>query len=212
MRIYLDTADKKEIAELMQWGAFAGITTNPVILKNSSLAPEQAIKELAPLFDGDFFVQTWGNDSNQLTENALKISSKLGKRAIIKVPITEGGLKTIRALSAKGVRTAATALFTPGQAMLAVEAGADIVIPFYNRMEEAGQNPVKTIELVCQACKGKTRVIVASLKKVEQIYNLPPLDVYGMTISPALVRELVKSPLTDNVLRIFGEASDTLEE
>lgn len=200
MRVYLDTADGREIQELMKWGSFAGITTNPIILNKAGLDVWNAIDDLSPLFNGDFFVQTWGGSAEEMKTNAIKISEKLGKRAIIKVPITEDGLKTIYQLSNNGIWTAATALFTPGQAILASQAGTDFVIPFYNRIEEGGKNAVNIVEQICKISKSRknTKVLVASLKKIEQIYVLPA-DVFAITIPPALAHELLKSDLKSNL-------------
>lgn len=208
MRIYLDTADEKEIKELMLWGSFAGITTNPAILKNAGLSAFGAIEKLSPLFKGDFFVQTWGDRADEMERHATEIADKLGRRAIIKVPSTKEGLETIYRLSNNGIWTAATALFTPGQALLAAEAGAGFVIPFFNRMEEAGSDAVKDMELICNVChsRNKTKVLVASLKKAEQIFKLPQ-GIFAITIPPQLARELIASPQTEKALKRFREVA-----
>lgn len=192
----------------MKWGAFAGITTNPIILKKAGLDVWNAINDLSPIFNGDFFVQTWGDSADEMIANAVKVSSKLGKRVIIKVPSTTEGLKTIHSLSSEGIWTAATALFTPGQAGLAAEAGASFVIPFYNRIEESGGDAAKTVEQICKICRGnvKTKVVVASIKKIEQFFRLPA-EVFAITIPPQLAREMIASKLTDNVLKRFKEAA-----
>lgn len=214
MKIYIDSADKNEITQLMKWGSFAGITTNPVILRNSKLRPFEAIEQLAPLFEGDFFVQTWGDDAETMTRNAEEIALRLDKRAIIKIPSTPVGFQTIHNLSAKNIRTAATALFTPGQAILATEAGATMVIPFFNRLEEAGEDAVKVTQLAIDAARGsgRTQVLVASLKKPEQIHRILPLGINSITIPPSLIRELATSPLTAKVMEAFSEASTATEE
>jgi transaldolase len=214
MKIYIDSADKNEIVQLMKWGSFAGITTNPVILRNSKLKAFEAIEQLAPLFDGDFFVQTWGNDADTMTKNAEEIAIRLGDRAIIKIPSTPEGFQTIHNLSKKNIRTAATALFTPGQAILATEAGATMVIPFFNRLEEAGEDALKVTQLAIDAAhgNGRTQVLVASLKKPEQIHSLLPLSVDAITIPPSLIKELGSSPLTAKVMETFSEASTATEE
>src|SRR3989338_91112 len=208
MHVYLDTADKKEIGELMKWGSFAGITTNPIILKKADLDVWDAIKNLSLIFSGDFFVQTWGDSAKEMEANAVKIAEKLGKRAIIKVPITENGLKAIYNLSNNGIWTAATALFTKGQAVLATEAGANFVIPFYNRIAEAGKDAIKIISQVCAISNGRknTKVLVAILKNVSQVYSLPQ-DVFAITISPTLAHELLESDLTDKAVIGFSKAS-----
>ena len=91
------------------------------------------------------------------------------------------------------------------QAMLAAEAGVDFVIPFYNRMQEAGSDPYKTIELIKHACKphGKPKILVASLKTTDQVVNLLPLDLFAITVPPVLARSLIESPLTEKVIKSF---------
>ncbi len=214
VRIYLDTADKKEIVELMQWGCFAGITTNPVILSNSKLTQDVAVKTLADAFTGDFFVQAAGNEAAEMIANAAYLSEKLGKRVIVKIPSTGDGLKAIKELSNRGIWTAATALFTPEQALLAAEAGADIVIPFYHRIAEGGDDPVRVIELIRHVGRsnGKPKVVVASIKSIDEINSILPLDVFGITVPPSLAREMIKSPQTDIVLERFNKAAKFSEE
>lgn len=214
MRIYLDTADSGEIRELFRWGAFAGITTNPVILQKAGIKPFDAIEKLSPVFTGDFFVQTWGETAEEMERHALEISLKLGKRAIVKVPSTEEGISAISRLSASGVWTAATALFTPSQAILAAEAGANIVIPFYNRIEEDGTDPCETINLIKFACqsRNKAKILVASLKTVKQVERVLGLDVFAITVPPDLARTMIKSPLTDSAVQNFTNAAHVVEE
>lgn len=214
MRIYLDTADKNDVQEMMKWGCFAGVTTNPIILSNSKLTQDAAIKELAGVFIGDFFLQAKGERAEEIIGNATYLSEKLGKRVIVKIPSTSEGIKAIKELSNNGVWTAATALFTPGQALLAAEAGADIVIPFYHRIAESGEDPIKVIDMIKHVGRpnGKPKVVVASIKSVDSIYKLLPLDVFGITIPPSLARELIKSSHTDGVLERFRKATSCSEE
>lgn len=207
MRLYLDTADVSLITPLSAWGCFAGVTTNPVILAGAGMTPAQAVATLTEAQPGDVFVQVGGDDPDQMEQVIRELNALAPPRVMVKVPPTPVGLAVMHRLRDERIWTAATALFTLGQALLAANAGADILIPFYGRMAEAGVDPQREIQdmvALCQRRGGRPRVLVASLKTVDQVLEAERLGAWAATIPVGLAEELIRHPGSDRVLERFA--------
>ena len=221
MRLYLDTADVAAVRPLAKWGAFAGVTTNPVILAQAGLTPEAAASALAEAQPGDVFVQVLGEDADEVEAAARALADHLPSRLMVKLAPTPVGLEVMRRLKDERIWTAATALFNLGQALLAANAGADILIPFYSRIRQGGGNPEEVIREMVQLCerrKGRPRVLVASVKTRAEVLTVARLGAWAATMPPALAEELVQCEGTDAVLERFaavggaGRSAQTVDE
>jgi TalC/MipB family fructose-6-phosphate aldolase len=210
MRLYLDTADAAEARALSRWGAFAGVTTNPVLLAGAGLDLRGAAVALAEAQPGDVFVQVAGDDPDTVEAEVRSLSTLVPTRLMVKLPPTPVGLEVMSRLRDERIWTAATALFTLGQALLAANAGADVLIPFFSRMAEAGadaERDVADMVALCERRGGRPRVLVASLKTPGEVLAVARRGAWGAAIPPAVARELLRSDGTEAALARFHAAA-----
>lgn len=209
MRLYLDTADLDAVGRLMRWGAFAGVTTNPIILARANLEPARAVAELCQAQPGDVFVQVDGDDPNEMERQVRELNGIETPRVMIKIPPTPVGLEVMHRLRDERIWTVATALHTLGQALLAANAGADILAPFFGRMLWAGLDAAREITDMIELCArrgGRPRVLVASLKSVDDVLAVARLGAWGAAVPVGVAEALIHHPGTDDVLARFAEA------
>jgi len=216
MKLFIDSADPEEIGRLAAIGIFAGVTTNPVILAAARTTPEALAAALAAReVPGDVFFQAAGGEPGALVASAARLSRLLPGRVVVKVPSTPAGFAAMALLAREGVRTAATALFTAGQGIAAAEAGADVIIPFYGRLEKSGGDApglLRDLGLLQGRETRKPKLLAASLKAAGQVVECLRACAWGVTVSPALARELLASPLTDAAVLKFDAAASHEEE
>lgn len=214
MRLYLDSADISQVKPLFAWGAFAGITTNPIILRQYGLTPDAAAKQLTQSIPGDVFIQLTGEDPDELEKKIRELNELSPSKIMIKIPPTPVGLEVIDRLRDERIWTAATALFSPAQALLAANAGADILIPFFSRIAESddAEGVVRDIQQICERRGGRPRVLVASLKSVADVLTVANIGVWGATIPVDVAAQMLEAPGTASALERFKEASEAAEE
>jgi transaldolase len=215
MRLYLDSADIERLSPLFSWGAFAGVTTNPIILARAALTVEDAVQRLCNAQGGDVFVQVEGDIPDLLEEKIRKINALNPSQVMIKVPPTPVGLEVIHRLRDERIWTAATALFTGAQALLAANAGADILIPFFSRIEEASSNALEVVaemQRLSTSRGGRPKVLVASLKSVDDVLAVARLGVWGATVPVEVAAEMIQSAGTEAALQRFSAANVVDEE
>ena len=123
MKIFLDTANFEEIKEAASWGILDGVTTNPTLLSKEKEDYKSLLKKICEVVDGPISAEVVSLDPEGMLKEAAELV-KIGKNIVIKVPISTEGLKTMRMLSDKGIKTNCTLIFSPIQALLAAKAGA----------------------------------------------------------------------------------------
>jgi TalC/MipB family fructose-6-phosphate aldolase len=215
MRLYLDTADVGEARALASWGAFAGVTTNPILLARAGLDLRGAAVALAEAQPGDVFVQVAGDDADALEAEVRGLCALVPTRLMVKLAPTPAGLEVMSRLRDERIWTAATALFTLGQALLAANAGADVLIPFFSRMVEAGADAERDVADMVKLCErrgGRPRVLVASVKTPADVLAVARCGAWGATVPPAVARELLRSSGTEAALSRFDAASGSAGE
>lgn len=214
MRLYLDTAKLDDIRRLWSWGAFAGITTDPILLARASLSTEAAVASLGEGQNGDVFVQLSGDEPDLLEQRVRELESRLPSRTMFKLPPTPAGLAVMHRLRDERIWTAATALCSLGQGLLAAGAGADILIPFFSRIAEEGRDPVQVVGDIIEHTalrSGRPRVLVASLETVEQVLTVARLGAWGAALKPALAEELLVDSGSQAALEQLDAARIALE-
>ncbi len=212
MKLFLDTANVDQVAEVAAWGVLDGVTTNPSLVakegKDGSSSSPQAFKEtvlkmcaLVPCVSA----QVTATDAEGMKRQAVEYS-KWHKHVVVKVPMTVDGLKVLRFCKEKGIRTNCTLVFSVSQAILAAKAGASIISPFVGRLDDVGEDGMALIGKILQAWehyKFPTEVLVASTRKPEHIERAAVMGAHICTIPYALFKELVHHPLTDTGLKKF---------
>lgn len=204
MKLFLDTANVDQVKEIASWGILDGVTTNPSLVAKEGKDFKETVLAMCGLV---------GNVSAQVTATAAEEMVKQGveyaswhEHVVVKVPMTTEGLKAIKALTAKGIRTNTTLVFSVEQAMLAAKAGATMVSPFVGRLDDKGVSGMGVVSDIIQAFLNydiKTEVLVASVRNVDHVRQAMLMGAHIATIPYAIAQELPKHELTDVGLQKF---------
>jgi len=204
MKIFVDTADLDEIRELASWGIIDGVTTNPTLIARSGRSFKEIIDEIFDIVDGPISLEVVSEKAEDMVKEAenlvSKISEKHRKNIAIKIPMNPDGLKAVKILSKKGIKTNITLVFSANQALLAAKAGATFVSPFIGRLDDIGQEGMQIIEEIMEIFINydiETEVIVASIRHPIHVADAAKIGANIATIPPNIIRKMVKHSLTD---------------
>ena len=214
MKFFLDTANVDEIKKGLEMGLVDGVTTNPSLLSKEIRDPEATIREILGLVGGPVSLEVISTDSRGMLEEARKLSA-LGGNVVVKIPMTEEGMKAVRMLSAEGIRTNVTLVFQPLQALIAAKAGADYVSPFIGRLDDISQRGMEIIEEITTIFMNygfDTEIIVASIRNPVHVLQAALLGADIATIPFAVIRQLMNHPLTDIGIERFLKDYETLKK
>ena len=178
MRFFIDTANVDEIRKANDMGVIAGVTTNPSLIAKEGRDYAETLAEIATFVDGPISgeVKATTTDAETMVKEGEAIYALDPKHMVVKIPMTGEGLKAIKALSAKGIPTNCTLIFTANQALLAARAGATYVSPFLGRLDDISQPGIELIESIrgifCNYPEIKTQIIAASVRKPDPCHRL----------------------------------------
>ncbi|MCX5806111.1 MAG: fructose-6-phosphate aldolase [Proteobacteria bacterium] len=205
MKFFIDTANIAEIKKGIEMGLVDGVTTNPTLLSKEKKAPEAVIKEILSLVDGPVSLEVIATDSKGMCEEARNLSI-LGSNAVIKIPMTEAGIKAVRTLSQEGIKTNVTLVFQPLQALIAAKAGATYVSPFIGRLDDISQRGMGIIEEIGTIFNNygfDTEIIVASIRNPVHVLDAALIGADIATIPFNVLKQLISHPLTNIGLERF---------
>ncbi|WP_167605089.1 transaldolase family protein [Maribellus sediminis] len=215
--IYMaDTADLSALKELYDFFPLEGITTNPTILKQSGLPLSKSIDAIKKIVgDGMIHVQVMSSQAEDIVREAKKYKTyfDLGDNYYTKIPVTPQGYKAMAILKDAGINVTATAIFTQQQALVAAKAGADFVAPYVSRLDNISSHGIDVVGDIAQNIieyKLNTKVLAASFKTVDQIYRVSMRRAHSATISPELLMQLIKHPMTDISVATFEQDGEGL--
>lgn len=206
MKFFVDTADVKEIKELNQLGLLDGVTTNPSLILKSGGSISEVTKQICDIVDGPVSAEVVATEFSEMMKEA-KVLAKIADNVCIKVPLTLDGLracKTIRTEMDRQVNV--TLCFTANQALLAAKAGASFISPFIGRLDDIaldGMEVISEIRTIYDNYDFKTEILAASARTVNHIKQAALIGADVVTAPPAILKALVKHPLTDNGLKAF---------
>ena len=207
MKFFLDTADVEKIKAAVELGMCDGVTTNPTIIMKSGRSQKEVVQEIAALVPGPVSVEGVSETSAEMVREGTEYS-KWAKNVVVKLPMTKEGLKAVRQLEKKGIKTNVTLVFSASQALLAAKAGASYVSPFIGRLDDVSEDGMLLIhqimEIFC-AYEFKTEVIVASVRNPLHIVESARMGTHIATIPPDVFEKLFKHPLTDKGIAQFKE-------
>ena len=210
MKIFIDTADLKEIKELASWGIIDGVTTNPTLVAKSRIPFNKVIEEIFKIVDGPISLEAVSEKADDMVKEAKqlvsKVSQKHRKNVTIKIPMTPEGLKAVKKLSKAGIKTNVTLVFSANQALLAAKAGATFVSPFIGRLDDIGQEGMQIVEEIMEIFTNydiKTEVIVASIRHPIHVIQAARLGADIATVPPDIIRKMAKHSLTDVGIKRF---------
>jgi len=199
MKIFVDTANIKEIEELVSWGIIEGATTNPTLISREEGDPKEIIKKICELVKGPVSAEVVSQDAEGMIKEARELA-KIDEHVVIKIPMTIEGLKAIKVLSQEGISCNTTLVFTPLQALLAAKAGARYVSPFVGRLDDISSYGMRLIEDILTIFDNygfNTEVIVASIRHPMHVLEAALMGAHIATVPPKVIRQLVNHPLTD---------------
>lgn len=205
MKIFMDTANVEEIAKFVDWGVVYGVTTNPSLIAKSGRTQAEVIPEIAALVSGPVSAEVISTECAGMVEEARKLA-KIAGNVVIKIPCIPEGLKAVKILSAEGIKTNVTLVFSMSQALMAARAGASYVSPFIGRLDDIGENGVQLVENIVKAFKLygiETEVIAASIRNLEHVEKVMLTGCQIATIPTKVLEQMIKHPLTDKGLAQF---------
>ncbi len=205
MKIFIDTANVKDIKEAVALGVIDGVTTNPsLIAKENRKAPE-LLKEICSLVDGPVSAEVISLEPEGMINEASELV-KIAKNIVIKIPLIKEGLKAVKIVKAKGIKTNVTLCFSPSQALLAAKAGADYISPFIGRLDDisqVGMDLICDIKQIYSNYNFKTQIIVASVRNPIHVVDAAKIGADIATVPFAVIEQLIKHPLTDIGIQRF---------
>ncbi len=214
MKIFLDTANIDEICSAKELGLLDGVTTNPTLLAKEGKDPEKLLKEIVELVDGPVSLEVVSTDTDGMLREARKLK-KFGDNVVIKIPLTQDGLKSVSILEKEGIPTNVTLCFSPLQALLVAKAGASYVSPFVGRLDDISSDGMRLIEDIIEIYENydfSTEVIVASVRHPMHILWSAKIGADICTIPYKVLLQLIKHPLTDIGIQRFLSDWDKLNK
>ena len=199
MKIFIDTANIDHIRKANSWGVVDGVTTNPSLIAKEGRDFIQIINEITSIVDGPISAEVISLEAETMVEEAKKLS-KIHKNIVIKIPLTEEGLKAVKILNQMNIKTNVTLCFSPLQALLAAKAGATYISPFIGRLDDIshrGMDLVRDIKDIYSNYDIDTEIIVASIRHPLHVLEAAKIGAHIATIPFSVIEKLFKHPLTD---------------
>lgn len=208
MKLFVDSADVSEIAELAEWGLLDGVTTNPTLVAKTGRPMFEVLAEICRLVEGPVSAEVTATDTAGMVAEGRRLA-EVAPNIVVKLPLTPAGLAACRRLVAEGIRTNVTLCFSPAQGLLAAKAGATFVSPFVGRLDDIGHDGMAVVRDIVAIYRNhpglKTQVLAASLRHVRHVVQAALAGADAATAPPAVLRQLVRHPLTDIGLERFLE-------
>ena len=199
MKFFLDTAHVPHIQEAASAGLVDGITTNPTLLAREQAEPLEVIREIAKIVEGPVNAEVVSVEAEGMIREGLEWR-KVADNIVVKIPMTQEGLKAIRALAEQSIPTNTTLIFNPIQALMAAKAGASYISPFVGRIDDiqgAGMELIQQIIQIFQNYDVTTEVIVASIRSPLHVVEAALMGADIATLPYDVLQRLSKHPLTD---------------
>lgn len=199
MKIFIDTANINEIKEANTWGIIDGVTTNPSLIAKEGRDLQEVINEICNIVDGPISAEVISLESDKMVEEAMELV-KLHKNIVIKIPMCIEGLKAVKILTEKGIKTNVTLIFSSQQALLAAKAGATYVSPFVGRLDDIGNTGAELINDISNIFgvhNIQTEIISASIRNPIHVSECAMAGSDIATIPFKVLEQMAKHPLTD---------------
>ena len=205
MKFFIDTANIEEIRKAWDLGVIDGVTTNPSLISKEGKDPIKLLREICAIVNGPVSAEAVTMTADEMVKEAKSLS-KIHKNIVVKIPMIEEGLKAVKKLSAMGIKTNVTLVFSSSQALLAAKAGATFVSPFVGRLDDishVGMDIVGDILDIYENYMFSTEVIVASIRNPLHVVDAARMGAHIATIPYSVIIQLLKHPLTDIGLTKF---------
>ncbi len=205
MKFFIDTANVDEIKEANDLGMVDGVTTNPSLVAKEGKDFRGLIKEICSIVPGPVNAEVVSLDADKMVAEAEDLAG-IADNIVIKVPLIEEGLKAVKILTEKGIKTNVTLCFSPVQALMAAKAGASYISPFVGRLDDisaVGMDLVEQIATIYENYAYETEIIVASVRNPLHVLDAALVGADIATIPLKVIRQLIRHPLTGIGLENF---------
>lgn len=205
MKIFVDTANIEEIRKANDLGVICGVTTNPSLIAREGRDLKEVINEICSIVDGPISAEVMSLNAPEMIEEGTKLA-EMHKNIVIKIPMCEEGLKAVKGLSARGIKTNVTLIFSPVQALLAARAGASYVSPFLGRLDDIGNPGIDVISQIAEMFRIHgidTEIISASVRNPMHVLDAALAGSHIATIPYGVITQMVKHSLTDIGIKKF---------
>lgn len=205
MKLFVDTANVAEIKEANDLGVICGVTTNPSLIAKEGRDFVEVVKEITGIVDGPISAEVISLEAPKMVEEALELV-KIHKNIVIKIPMCAEGLKAVKQLTEKGIKTNVTLIFSAAQALLAARAGATFVSPFLGRLDDIGSNGMILIEDIAQIFamhEISTEIIAASIRNPIHFIDAAKAGCDIATVPYGVIKQMIGHPLTTSGIERF---------
>jgi transaldolase len=205
MKIFIDTANLDEIRSAASMGILDGVTTNPSLVAKEGMDFRELLKEICAIVNGDISAEVIATDAEGMLKEGRELA-KIHDNVVVKVPLTEDGLRAVKKFAAEGIRTNVTLCFSPNQALLAAKAGAYIISPFVGRLDDISSNGMDLIQQILTIYwnyQFETQVLVASIRHPMHVVESATMGAHIATMPYKVLTGLLRHPLTDIGLERF---------
>lgn len=199
MKLFIDSANVEEIRRANEMGIICGVTTNPSLIAKEGRDFKQVITEIAEIVDGPISAEVISMQAEEMVPEAVELS-KIHKNIVIKIPMCEEGLKAVKILKDKGIKTNVTLIFSVNQALLAARAGASFVSPFAGRVDDIGNSGMDIIRDIVQVFdiyQMNCEVIAASIRHPMHVTEAALAGAHISTVPFDVIKKMISHPLTD---------------
>lgn len=205
MKLFIDTANVADIKRANDMGIICGVTTNPSLIAKEGRDFKEVVTEITQIVDGPISAEVISLEADKMVEEALPLAA-INKNIVIKLPMCEEGLKACKQLTAKGIKTNVTLVFSAAQALLAARAGATFVSPFLGRLDDIGMEGLSLIEEIVEMFNASvidTEIIAASIRNPIHVTAAARMGCHIATVPMNVLLQMIKHPMTDNGIARF---------
>ena len=206
MKLFLDTANIDEIAEINRWGVLAGVTTNPSLAAREGIDFASMIKDICVELTGKpVSAEVVSTETDAMVSEARQLAA-IADNVVVKIPLIPAGLGAVAQLSDEGIKTNVTLCFSATQAILAAQAGATYISPFLGRLDDIASDGLQLLAEIVEIYRGQgysTEVLAASLRHPQHVVEAARIGADVATLPAKVFRQMVKHPLTDAGLERF---------
>ena len=212
MKLFIDTANIKEIQKANDMGVICGVTTNPSLIAKEGRIFEEVVNEITSIVDGPISAEVISLDCEGMVREAVCLA-KIHKNIVVKIPMTIEGLKAVKLLTKENIKTNVTLIFSAGQALLAAKAGAAYVSPFVGRLDDIsmdGMNLISEIVDIFNNYNIDTEIIAASIRHPMHVTQAARIGCHIATVPYKVIEQMTKHPLTDKGIDQFMKDWETV--
>lgn len=205
MKFFIDTANIDDIKKGVELGMVDGVTTNPSLVAKETKPFVEILKEICQVVDGPVSAEVVSLDAEGMVKEARELV-KIDEKIVIKIPMIMEGMKAVKTLTAEGIKTNVTLVFSSSQALLAAKAGATFVSPFVGRLDDIALHGMELISDIMTMYRNygmQSEVIVASVRNPIHVMDSAMIGADIVTLPLKVIEQLAKHPLTDNGIAQF---------